>query len=318
MDKDQAQFILESFRPDGADAVDADFAEALQLAAEDRELGEWLANERATDATFAAALCEVEIPEELRQHILAVMRGESPIDPEVDSAMDEVVCGAMSKVQPPSGLRDQIIAAMEIQLGQDDKVTAMSAQPSSRSSSKKAGWRFGWPKMAAIAAAVALGAFFAFQMTTHHEENSRISSHDVQVEAGRMLNASFELDVKNTSREKMNTWLVSHELPTPSSLPASIQRMKSLGCKKISLPDGKEAALICFMKDDGGMIHLVIVKNNDVTDRDLPSLNQVKGGDCYHCPKTKWNCTRWQDKQNTFILLSKSKPTQKNKLLQYF
>ena len=54
MDKEQAKFILQSFRPDGADAADTDFAEALQLAVEDRELGEWLADERATDAAFAA------------------------------------------------------------------------------------------------------------------------------------------------------------------------------------------------------------------------------------------------------------------------
>jgi len=290
----------------------------LQWAAEDRELGEWLANERATDAAFAAALCEVEIPEELRQHILAVMRGESPVDPEMDSAMDEIFRGAMSKVQPPSGLRDQIIAAMEIQAGQDDKVTAIPIGSSPRSSSKKGGWRFGWPKMAAIAAAVVLGAFLAFQMTSQDTVDSRISSHDVQVEAGRMLNASFELDVKNTSREKMNTWLVSHELPTPSTLPASIQQMKSLGCKKILLPNDKVASLVCFVEDNGGMIHLIVVKNNDVNDHDLPTLSQVNEDDCYYCPNTKWNCVRWQDKENTFILLSKSKPSQKNELLQYF
>ena len=55
MDKEQAKFILQSFRPDGADAQDPDFAEALALAAQDRELGDWLASERAQDAAFAAA-----------------------------------------------------------------------------------------------------------------------------------------------------------------------------------------------------------------------------------------------------------------------
>ena len=60
MDKEQAKFILQSFRPDGADASDADFAEALEFAARDRELGEWLASERAADAQFANALGHTE------------------------------------------------------------------------------------------------------------------------------------------------------------------------------------------------------------------------------------------------------------------
>ena len=50
MDKEQARFILRSFRPDGADVNDQDFAEALALATANRELGEWLAAERAFDA----------------------------------------------------------------------------------------------------------------------------------------------------------------------------------------------------------------------------------------------------------------------------
>ena len=46
MDNQRAQFILQSFRSDGADAHDSDFVVALSLATEDRELGEWLARER--------------------------------------------------------------------------------------------------------------------------------------------------------------------------------------------------------------------------------------------------------------------------------
>jgi len=59
MDKEEARFILRCFRPDGADAENPDFAEALAWAAKDRELGEWLARERARDADFASALSSV-------------------------------------------------------------------------------------------------------------------------------------------------------------------------------------------------------------------------------------------------------------------
>ena len=66
MDKERAKFVLQSFRPDGEDVNEPAFAEALELAAKDRELGEWLAAERAQDAAFAAMLSDVEIPEDRR------------------------------------------------------------------------------------------------------------------------------------------------------------------------------------------------------------------------------------------------------------
>ncbi|MCP5545336.1 MAG: hypothetical protein H7A49_15675, partial [Akkermansiaceae bacterium] len=70
MDNERARFILRSFRPDGADADDRDFAEALELAVRDRELGEWLARERELDAGFARALERIELPAGLREDIL--------------------------------------------------------------------------------------------------------------------------------------------------------------------------------------------------------------------------------------------------------
>ena len=69
MDREQAKFILRSFRPDGADVADRDFAEALKLSTEDRELGDWLAKERAFDSVFAEAMAGIDIPKSLRQEI---------------------------------------------------------------------------------------------------------------------------------------------------------------------------------------------------------------------------------------------------------
>ena len=61
MDKEQAKFVLRSFRPDGSDVNDKDFSDVVSLAMEDRELGEWLAEERAFDAAFGDALRAAEV-----------------------------------------------------------------------------------------------------------------------------------------------------------------------------------------------------------------------------------------------------------------
>ncbi|MFZ9937660.1 MAG: hypothetical protein ACO3JG_11485, partial [Luteolibacter sp.] len=112
MDKDQAKFILRSFRPDGADADDRDFAAALALALEDRELGEWLADERALDAGFAAALASIAVPEALRREVLDCLARRSDDFPVAEDEHDAAMTGALASIQPPAVLRAEILTAM--------------------------------------------------------------------------------------------------------------------------------------------------------------------------------------------------------------
>lgn len=308
MDKQQARFILQSFRPDGADASDADFAEALELAVSDRELGEWLAGERATDAQFATALCAVEIPEPLRQHILSVMRGEKPGDPEIDQEMDALLQSSLADVQPPDGLRDQILTAMHVQAGKG-KVTSIK-------SVGRGGIRRFF-QVAAVAAALALGVFLAVQVTG--EKDDRLASYQVQQAAGAILNAKSRLDERSADISTINTWLVSHDLPVTRKLPERLQKMKSVGCKKITLPGGKTASLVCFTEEGArGSVHLIIIKNEYVKDNDLPAMDKVRKSDCYHCAKTDWDVVRWKDSEHTYILMARNGDSGKNDMLRYF
>lgn len=71
MNSQQAKFILQGYRPDGADAADETFAEALQHARQDPALGQWLAKSTAFDRAVAAKLNDVRPPAGLREAILA-------------------------------------------------------------------------------------------------------------------------------------------------------------------------------------------------------------------------------------------------------
>ena len=112
MDKEQARFILRSFRPDGADVKDRDFAAALAMAMENRELGAWLAGERTLDAAFAQALTSVALPETLRQDISGCLADERGDFPQAEAARDAALSDALASVTLPSALRNQILAAM--------------------------------------------------------------------------------------------------------------------------------------------------------------------------------------------------------------
>ncbi|NWK55314.1 hypothetical protein HW115_06810 [Verrucomicrobiaceae bacterium N1E253] len=346
MDKQQAQFILHSFRPDGADAADADFAEALQMAVEDRELGEWLADERATDSAFASALCELEIPDELRMHILAVMHGEKPNDPAMEAEMDAALSDALSHVEPPAGLRDQILAAMHMQEKQDHSslvaqtetpelpVANIEPMPEAQEPLTHQGaphqrTRRQWWRIAPLAAAVAFGVFLALQIdlgkpSTGSQANTatdarKLSSYDVQREAAQMLlSTQLSLDVTNPQIHHVNNWLTDHQLPAPQRLPSGLKGMKVAGCKKIQIAGSMPASLVCFVKNSGHKVHLVVINNDHINDAHLPGMDEIRKGDCKHCPKTGWNMTCWRDRENTYLLFAKKETTSKDEIIRYF
>lgn len=78
MDKTEAKLILQTYRPNGHDNEDPRFAQALELARNDAELGTWFAEQQAFDHAIAKKLSTVTIPADLRASILAGKKIASP------------------------------------------------------------------------------------------------------------------------------------------------------------------------------------------------------------------------------------------------
>ncbi|MDG1357381.1 MAG: hypothetical protein P8P36_04230 [Akkermansiaceae bacterium] len=312
MDKKQAQFILQSYRPDGSDALDADFTDALCLAANDSELGEWLAVECAEDASFAAALSDVEIPVELRQQIIEMMDMDQ-VYAQVhelgeEDPLDKIFMNAVDQLQPPRGLRDQLLTAMHVEHAQQT-VTPLTGQKR---------WIGKVSSMVAVAAAVVVGAFWAYELTPLAPSSDQLfESHQVQHHAGNFLQASFEYDVEDDDPERIHSWLVNRELPTPTNIPQGLKKLSCAGCKEIKLPGAKRASMVCYSENASANIYLIIVNNADILDRGLPTLSELRIKDCYHCKVTNCSCARWQDAHNTYILLKKAPFGQKAELMNY-
>ncbi len=74
MTNDEAKFLLQGYRPNGQDAENPAFAEALAQAARDPALRAWLGREQAFDAVIAGKLRDVAPPAGLRESILAGTR----------------------------------------------------------------------------------------------------------------------------------------------------------------------------------------------------------------------------------------------------
>ncbi len=78
MNNQEAKFILGAYRPNGSDANDAAFAEALAQVDRDPELRQWLARQRAFDAAVTARLQDIAPPSDLKDAILAGARASRP------------------------------------------------------------------------------------------------------------------------------------------------------------------------------------------------------------------------------------------------
>jgi hypothetical protein len=299
MDKEQARFILRSFRPDGADASDPDFAEALKFAMENRELGDWLAHERAFDAAFSHALGSVDLPENLREDIMACLAAERGDFPQATDSHDAAWIGALASIQPPKSLRDDVLAAM------DRTVTREQSPPVANISIFR---------RLAIPLAAAAGIALAFLITRPAGSVEVVRNRTVPVD---VVKASFERTYESPSfslEEKQNDHrlLIQHlkdrKLPCPSCLPSGLEEVTAIGCRELVI-DGKCGSLICFKVGENGVVHIVIFRRKDVSG-DFPP----KGEPTFD-RKGDWASARWQDGDNVMLMMSN---TQGDKLPDLF
>jgi hypothetical protein len=75
---ESAKFVLNAYRPNGADAQDPFFREALEQAARDPELGTWFKEQRSFDSLIADKLGQLQPPATLHAAILAGVENRPP------------------------------------------------------------------------------------------------------------------------------------------------------------------------------------------------------------------------------------------------
>lgn len=292
MDKERAKFILGSFRPDGDDADEPAFAEALGLAARDRELGEWLADERSQDAAFAAMLTAIEIPDDLREAIFDVLEGAQDQPAEFDADF----VGALASLRPPEGLRDEILAAMDM----EDSLLEMPGQP--RGVFLRATiWTAS--VAAAIAMVIGVGVFFA---GAGGKALAGKTPGELQDSAIALLeDPLLSLDMQNDRQAVLIEWLADRDLPTPGKLPKGLEGVRGIGCMRLEIGEEKRrGSLICYLKD-GRRVHLVMVEREALKGSAMSGLESAVIR-CYNCPKNSgWAMTRWADRDHAYFLLGK-------------
>jgi hypothetical protein len=318
MDKEQAKFLLSSFRPDGADAHMAEFADALRLAAEDREVGEWLAQERAADAAFAKALSDVPIPDGLRDEILAVLEYDGQVT-DLDEELDGLFTGGMAAISPPEGLREQILTAMQMEQSQVQSETPSNVTDIGM-------WR--WLSVAGVAAVVAVGTFLTVNRPEPTTAAPALVSNAgnptiIESEAIRPVavqHAAQEMAFKLAEPEHLdlNTnlscahaakdFLNGKHSPVPKTLPPGLGDASLVGARDMYLESGQPVSLLCFKKDGMGMVHIMVVDTKGLEDADnLDTMKSITLKNCKGCRKTQFNIVQWKEDDKAYMMLTKAR-----------
>jgi len=311
MDNTQAQLILSNYRPNGSDEGDPDFAEALELASQDKDLRQWLSEERTQDEVFANALTEIAIPEQLREEIFNVITSETSEDSILPlDEFDNQFATAFKDLAAPASLRDDILEAMNKQ----QKVTPL---PTRERTPQKAR-RFQWPTMPSIgfaaAAGVAIALFWTIKgpVNTDFTASNGITSSAVEENAVNIISRTMFLDLTDEKQNKLFNFLSEADTPSPNILPVGLREYNGVGCKKLSF-NGKPASLICFQKDkDSPVVHLVLLNREDM-DEELPNFEQA-ADNCFDSKEKGWSIARWQDEEHAAILLGKMAPEELSKI----
>jgi hypothetical protein len=255
---------------------------------ESRELGEWLAHERAFDAAFAQALGSVDLPETLREDILACLSLERGDFPQAEEEHDATWIGALASLQPPANLRNQVLAAMKQTAARE--VIAPS--------------KISFFRRFAIPLAAAAGFALAFFMTRPSPRvdsvagNSAIPLNVVKASFVQTYKSpDFSLTEKNQDPQSLIQHLMDRGLPCCKDLPKGLVGEKGIGCRDLII-DGKHGSLICFRVGKNGIVHLVVFRREDVLG-DFPQQGQPTFEQ-----KETWASARWQDAENTYLLMS--------------
>jgi hypothetical protein len=213
----------------------------------------------ANDPRFAEALAQAR-----RDPILERWFRES-----VD--FDAAITEKLRAVVPPSGLRESILAGGKV--------------------SRPSQWRS--PVLRLALAAALLAAAIVGSMVLR--ETSRPQLAGWQTEAlqtvSALVSGQSKFDVQSHDAADLIAWLKTNRQPAAERLPANIEAFPSVGCKTFSW-NGLPVSVICFMRPDGGLVHLVTTKAQREQGKSEPEFVQ----------RGEWATATWREGDKVYML----------------
>ncbi len=224
----------------------------------------------ATDSCFAEALEQTR-----RDPLLERWFRESVV-------FDATVAGKLSAVSAPAGLRESILAGAKV-----------SRVPHWKNRLRK------WAVAAALILSATLGSLIWHNVRPAHLVGWQNAALDV---ISSLVKNETSFDAQSRTVGDLVDWLRVNHAPAAQKLPNHLGKLASIGCKAFSW-DGRRVSVMCFMRPDGGLIHLVATAATPATDhlaKAKPAL--LRQGE--------WTTATWREGDMIYMLALEGSPDQ--------
>ena len=269
MDNREAKFILNAYRPGGQDANDPRFAEGLEQVRRDPILERWFVDSIAFEGAIAsspagtAAASTSEIPPPAQP--LAKLPSASTRAPRMVTPFHHAI------VMPPD-LRENIIAGV--------KVSRPLRAPFIK-----------WAIAAALILMAILGSLIWHETRPAHLAGWQSQALDV---LSSLVRNESSFDAQSHNANELLAWLRANHASAAQKLPDNLGKLESIGCKTFSW-NGIPVSVICFMRPDGGLIHLVTANASGARDRALK-------GKAEFLQQGHWVTATWREGEVVYML----------------
>jgi hypothetical protein len=197
-------------------------------------------------------------------------------------AFDAAVAQKLRAVDAPADLRESILTGVKV--------------------SRPLRWtnRFRrWGMAAALILLAGLGA-----MIWHNTRPARLAGWQTQAldVVSSLVRNESSFDAQSNRAGELVDWLRAKHAPAAQKLPDSLDKLSSLGCKTFSW-NGVPVSVICFMRPDGGLIHLV-------TTNGPAQSGRVLKGEAQLVQHGEWATATWREGNKVYMLALEGSPEQ--------
>lgn len=187
---------------------------------------------------------------------------------------DRIISSKVQSTTLPAGLKERLSSSRELR------------------SVPRRNWSR--PILLLAACIVVLAVFFSSWRGPFQPSVSLADYRDEMV-AFIKVDPTLELETKQLAR--VSSFLTKTGAPSRFEIPKKLQEMEPVGCRTLRFR-GQDVALICFRREEGGLVHLFVVDR-----KAFPQLRSGSSSPHYEA-EGKWMTAAWVEGDQAYLIMA--------------